>query len=200
MKIENTLYDDANCSMKTESSEIPNKFLEWLPRKGRLLNVGCGPFTEAERMLQMGLDVYGCDISRFAIKKICDHKIRLCDARVRIPFKNNYFDIVYCTEVIEHLGQVGRFFDEITRVTKRDGMLLLSTPLFNYWKFRLKIMLGKDIFDDYHCRYFTKESIKSKLEKCGFEIVDYEVAGRFKHIKKSLCGHIFLKAIRCDRK
>ncbi len=199
MKIENTLYDDVNCSMKTECSEIPNKFLEWLPRKGRLLNVGCGPFTEAERMLQMGLEVYGCDISRFAVKKVGDHKIRLCDARVRIPFKDNSFDVVYCTEVLEHLGQVGRFFDEIARVTKRDGMLLLSTPLLNYWKFRLKIMLGKDIFDDYHCRYFTKESVKSKLEKCGFELVDYEVAGRFKHIRESMCGHIFLKAIRRDR-
>jgi SAM-dependent methyltransferase len=174
-----------------------NKYIiKWFPKGGKLLNVGCGPFREADLLKTCGLQLYAVDISKVAIdiagKKCVDAKV--CDARVRIPYPDNFFDVTYSAELLEHLGQVMDFFNELYRVTKTGGVLIITCPLLGWWKYRLRILLGKDIFDDHHCRFFTIDSIKKNLESAGFKLTDYEVSGRLRYIKKSLCGHIFLRA------
>jgi 2-polyprenyl-3-methyl-5-hydroxy-6-metoxy-1,4-benzoquinol methylase len=192
-------FIDSQLNVKdVREKELNKHVLKWLPNKGKLLNVGCGPFQETELLKNHGLELYAVDISKKAINLVRDKckKAEVADARIKIPFDDNFFDVVYSIEVLEHLGQVLHFFKEMGRVAKPDGILIMSCPLLSWWKYRLKILLGKDIFDDYHCRYFTIESIRKRMEEGGFKLVDYEVAGRFRYIKKSLCGHIFLKGIK----
>jgi len=45
-----------------------------------------------------------------------------------IPFKDNVFDTVICTQVIEHVPRPWLVVHEIYRVLKEGGHLLLSTP------------------------------------------------------------------------
>lgn len=196
-----TTYEDAEfISRQTGGTEgvLQKRILKWLPKSGKLLNVGCGPFQEADILKSHGLTIYGCDISKSSINiagKKCV-KAKVCDARVSIPFGDGFFDVVYSVEVLEHLGQIRNYFKEMGRVTKCGGILIISCPLLGWWKNRLKILMGKDIFDDCHCRYFTIDSIKKCMEDGGFTLTDYEVAGKLGFVKKSLCGHIFLKAIK----
>jgi len=180
-------------------NKILKRFIfEWIPSGGNLLSIGCGALYETEIFREKKLIIYGVDISENAIKlaKRKGVKAKIGDARTKIPFKNNFFDVVYAGEIIEHLGLISNFFYEINRVLKTGGTLIITCPLLGWWRYRMQILLGKDIFDDHHCRLLTISSIKRNLEENGFILEDYKVVGKLKIIRKSLCGFGFFKATK----
>jgi SAM-dependent methyltransferase len=89
--------------------------------RGRVLDVGCDVRTLRE--LIPGLDYTGIDFGGTP-----DLHIDL-DATPRLPFDDGQFDVVVCSEVLEHLDQLHRTFGELVRVTR--GSLLISLP--NCW-------------------------------------------------------------------
>jgi len=55
-----------------------------------------------------------------------------------LPYPDNSFDIVTCSEVVEHLENYRRLISEIYRVTKKDGLVVLTTPNVINLKSRVK--------------------------------------------------------------
>jgi ubiquinone/menaquinone biosynthesis C-methylase UbiE len=53
----------------------------------------------------------------------------------KLPFDDNTFDLVICSEVLEHLEDYHAAIDEIYRVLKPEGKFLPSVPLFGLKKF-----------------------------------------------------------------
>lgn len=45
-----------------------------------------------------------------------------------LPFKDAIFDVVIASEVLEHLNHPEKFFEEVTRVLKDGGILIITTP------------------------------------------------------------------------
>lgn len=89
--------------------------------KGRLLDVGCDAAVLREFV---GADRYtGIDISEAA-----DIRCNLMEAD-RLPFEDGAFDVVTCTDVLEHLENLHAIFDELIRVSSRH--VLISLP--NNW-------------------------------------------------------------------
>lgn len=81
----------------------------------------------------------------------------------KIPAKNNTFDILVCLETLEHTLHPKKIIEEIKRVTKKDGIFVLSMPNdYNLW-LRLNYLFG----------------IKSE---CTDE--PWEVVTKFQHIHK----------------
>jgi hypothetical protein len=70
------------------------------------LDVGCGRANGVEYARNEGYDVWGCDISSGAVKcwveRGVDEFCRVCPAD-NMPFKDNEFDFVLCSEVMEHI-------------------------------------------------------------------------------------------------
>jgi len=62
-----------------------------------------------------------------------------------LPFTDTSFDIVICTEVIEHVVEVRQLINEIHRVLKKEGKLILSTPNLVSLGNRLGMILGKGL-------------------------------------------------------
>lgn len=208
MKAEKKFYDDIYKKIiengddekivKTHN-KIINKFIfKWLPNEGNLLSIGCGALYETDIFKEKNLSIYGTDISENAVKlaKRKGIKVKIGDAKSKINFKDNFFDVVYAGEIIEHLGIIGNFFKETNRVLKNGGILIITCPLLGFWRYRIKLLLGKDIFDDYHCRLFTISSIKKQMEMNGFSLEEYEVVGKLKIINQSLCGFGFFKGVK----
>ena len=85
------------------------------------LDVGCGRANGIEHARNQGYDVYGCDIASSArrcwkdrgVDKYCE----VCPAK-DMPFKDNEFDMIVCSEVMEHIPEhdVIPTFKEIFRV------------------------------------------------------------------------------------
>ena len=110
----------------------------------RVLDVGCYPYHLGAAMEMIGCDVYGISSSHEPIKS---KKVAVCNIETdRFPFEDNYFDLVVCTEVLEHLPQSpAHAIREMYRVTKTHGHVLITTPNITRSINRAKMLLGKSV-------------------------------------------------------
>lgn len=101
----------------------------------KVLDAGCGPGFISRVLLEMGAEVYSLDFSPNAIRKAKENhhdKLTLIRGDVsNLPFRENMFDVVYATDLIEHLYDGGIFLEETYRVLKPGGRLVLNTD--NAW-------------------------------------------------------------------
>lgn len=142
-----------------------------IPLKGKkFLDVGCGLGFFAFRAGKLGAEVHGIDIGkrlvRISSKRYPKGKFIVAPAQ-KLPFKSNSFDLVLCTEVIEHVNKQNKVLDELFRVLKKDGYLILTTPnrLFHpLYTFLCSIGVRPYHGNEYW--YFPWE-IKRALEKRG---------------------------------
>lgn len=139
--------------------------------KGKLLNVGFG-LGHFEKKLDhiRGIKFFGIDISKYAIrgaKKKLKGTFRVGDI-LKIPHKDNYFDIVVSLEVLEHIPPSKTFkaLGELNRVLKVGGALIVSVPLNE----GLEEMVKRGINPSGHVRVYTPELILAELEIAGFKI------------------------------
>jgi methionine biosynthesis protein MetW len=159
----------------------------------RMLDVGCGDgsFSSVVKKTLKIKEVYGVDISGVAIKLANSNGIKGISMdfdKKRLPFKNDYFDVVFCGEIIEHIVEIDRFLMELRRVMKPNGVILFTTPNLASWYNRLSLLMGyqpmyTDISFKYSCghlwnmdscahlRVFTLKGLKGLLEAHRFKIV-----------------------------
>ena len=115
---------------KTNSILLNNLQIDFLLRncqymKGFLLDAGCGekPYSLIyEKLTEQSI---GCDVP------YCVHDQSAVDVFAtldELPFQNNMFDTVLCTNVMEHVAENGKAFSELSRVLKHNGHMLLSVP------------------------------------------------------------------------
>jgi ubiquinone/menaquinone biosynthesis C-methylase UbiE len=100
----------------------------------RFLDLGCGAgyfLEKAEK--ELNCDVFGIDpkpgehgVGRFNELKI-NNKIIQGFAE-NIPFESNYFDVILCSHVLEHVDDENQSLNEILRVLKDDGVLIIGMP------------------------------------------------------------------------
>ena len=126
-----------------------------------ILDVGCGDGSFSVFLKEMAEEVYGVDISLNAVnlakeKGIKAHTIDIDD--VDLPFEDDYFDIVVCGEVIEHLYDTDHLLDEIYRVLKPQGSCVLTTPNLASHLNRIVLLLG-------YQPYLTEVSLKYNVGK-----------------------------------
>jgi len=99
--------------------------------RGKCLDVGCGFGILAHYAVNKGLDYTGVDVSDKAIKKAQESvpkgKFQVGFAE-KLPFKDNEFDTVVGTEIIEHVKNDKEVIKEIFRVCKPGGRVILTTP------------------------------------------------------------------------
>lgn len=60
----------------------------------------------------------------------------------KLPFRKNYFDLIFAREVLEHIFRPDKFVDEAKRTLKNGGKIIISTPNLNSWHIRLLILFG----------------------------------------------------------
>ena len=104
-----------------------------------------------------------------------------------LPFKDNSFDCVILSEVLEHLGDEKKALKEINRVLKRHGSLLLTVPHHDFpwhWdpvNFFLLKVLNTHVRHDWwfiagiwadHERLYTEKKLRKVIEKNRFEITN----------------------------
>ena len=94
-----------------------------LKKGDRLLDVGCAKGYLVRDLLEQGIDAYGIDISRYALKKadrIAKSKLKYGNA-MKINYKNNFFDAVISINSIHNLKEKNciKALKEIKRVSKK---------------------------------------------------------------------------------
>ena len=132
---------------------------------GKLLDFGCGskPYQSL-----FNVDEYiGVDFENPGHPHANEQIDIFYDGQL-LPFENNSFDNVLCSEVIEHVFNLNNVLQEINRVLKPKGKLLLTCPF---------VWSEHEVPHDF-ARY-TQFALEDILEKNGFEILSFQKSGNF---------------------
>jgi ubiquinone/menaquinone biosynthesis C-methylase UbiE len=141
------------------------KLWEKYHRGGNFLDAGCGTGLMLRHFPESSI---GLDINPRNLKKAKIHapqaKLVLGDIE-KIPFNNNNFSTVVCTEVLEHLPTPSIALKEIFRVLEKGGLLIGSVPAKNFiWN--LRFLSSTHPGEPYHRLYGEKE-IRNLLSQFG---------------------------------
>lgn len=134
--------------------------------KGKILDFGCGTkpykplFTNCTGYTGLDIENKGFEYEQNSVDVYYDGKT--------IPFDNEHFDNVFSTEVFEHVFELDASLNEINRVLKTNGKLLITLPFF--WEEHA------EPYD--FCRY-SSFGIDYMLEKHGFKILEHEKNGDY---------------------
>ncbi|MET7637968.1 methyltransferase domain-containing protein [Streptomyces sp. NPDC005438] len=158
---------------------------------GTVLDIGCGDGSAAATASRI-LDrhrIVGVDWSQDALRRASRHltPVRGELTAPGLPFTDGCADAALFSEVIEHLVDPDSALDELHRVLRPGGHLLLSTPNLAAWYNRGLILAGiQPVFSEVslrgihgrpgsqvvgHLRLYTARALRSMLPASGFEIV-----------------------------
>lgn len=136
-----------------DTADICNQYIK---PGDKILDVGCG----TGRMLSYFADVekYGIDISIDMVKMSRGKGIEACMGNVeKLPYCDETFDMVICTDVLEHVFDLHKTLLEINRVVKAGGYIILRVPQNEDLNQYLQPSYP---FEYVHLRMFSKSSLE----------------------------------------
>jgi ubiquinone/menaquinone biosynthesis C-methylase UbiE len=155
--------------------------LEEVRRGDQALDLGCGAGDFTAVLAHAGASPVGADVAEAALARARarhpELDFRLVPICGPLPFEDNAFDLVWTSEVIEHVADTARWLSEVRRVLTPRGCLLLTTPAHG----RLLVLLGgveriSEPLGD-HLHLYTRRSLLTLLEDFGFGEISIRAAG-----------------------
>lgn len=162
----------------------------WAPRTPRTLDVGCG----SSRVLASLPQAIGLDLRHDKLLFMRrTNRLLVRGDGCALPFPDKSFDCVVCSQVIEHIpNENGRCLDELVRVLAPGGILVLGTPDYGRWEWRVTEKLYAWVvpgaYAHEHVTRYTHETLREALAKRGLEVLEEAYIGR---------GELIVKARKC---
>jgi len=158
-----------------------------------ILDAGCGNGYFAYFLENKGYHTIGIDISNKAIKKAKalypGIKFKVCSLEDKLFFEDKIFNVVWSTEVIEHIYYIHNYLFEINRILKLGGLFIITTPYHGLLKNLAIVLFG---FDRHFCnirgghiRFFSNKCLDRWFDEFGFKIIEKKYIGRFWPVSKS---------------
>jgi len=119
-----------------------------------ILEAGCGDGRFLVEAKKNGMTPYGFDSNQELVNTCRKKGIKAKKATLseKLPYSDNYFDGIYCTNVIEHTTDPDFALYELYRLLKPGGLLLVVVPDIDYSLF----------YDDWtHIKPFTKRTMRN---------------------------------------
>lgn len=136
-----------------------NKIKKHIFKDAKILDIGCGYDGKLLKILEKyKIDGYGVDL----YVNPNNDRLKTNDLNKQLQFDNNTFDIITFLAVLEHLEN-NNIFNEIYRILKPNGKLLLTTPtiyskpILELLAFKLKLIDTNEIKD--HKHYYSKNEL-----------------------------------------
>jgi ubiquinone/menaquinone biosynthesis C-methylase UbiE len=148
------------------------KIVGHIPQGAVVCDIGCGENAFLLRSIAPKISRgYGFDIS---VKSFEDQSLKISEYDLQgvIPLADQSVHVVTLLAVLEHLSRPQEILNEIFRVLKPGGILLLTAPtplakpILEFLAFRLHLIDEASIRD--HKTYFWHEDLKRMLTEAGF--------------------------------
>lgn len=160
------------------------------PDELSVLDVGCGGGSLTVLLGRLGYRMSAVEPDPVALEaaqqRARDEAVTVqfeAAAAERLPFPAATFDVVVCSEVLEHVDCLEKALDEIYRVLKFSGVLIFSTPNRTVLSHLLLIKLAQDwrptrVLRSVHHRLedlIQPRELEAELERRGIDV--YEITG-----------------------
>jgi SAM-dependent methyltransferase len=156
----------------------------------RVLDLGSGAGELTAEIAGVAPQVVGVEVAEAAIARASarhpELDFRLAPIDGPLPLEDGAFDLVWASEVIEHVADTARWLSEVRRVLAPRGRLLVTTPSHG----RLRLALGgierfSEPLGD-HLHLYTRRSLRHLLEEFGFQPVGVSLAGGGPGLRRTL--------------
>jgi len=182
-----------------------NLFLDNFPdvKNKLILDCGSGSGYLTIELAKRGAFVISCDLTLMNLVKLKETAKQLglekniafvCCSAEELPFKDNIFDYFISNAVIEHLPREVEAIQEIDRVTKKDGGVMVTVPLS--YKYLNPILLPVNYIHDQrivHLRRYNQEILVSKFNK--FKLKNTYYTGHTAKLVKVLINMLVKKEL-----
>ena len=142
--------------------------------EGPVLDVGCG----SSRIIgalppgSVALDVLARKL-RYDRRFIQD---RVQGSIFALPFGDESFPVVVCSQVIEHIPKEPVVLDELCRVLRPGGRLVLGTPDYSRWEWvvteKMYGLFRPGGYADEHIAHYTRDELIKEMSGRGFKLED----------------------------
>lgn len=146
--------------------------------KGHLLDLGCGavPLYGVYNHLSDTITCVDWEGSMHHNK----HLDVVADLNNDLPLENSTYDTIILSDVLEHIKKPRQLWDEMYRVLKRDGHLLMNVPFY--------YQIHEEPYDYYR---YTKYALIDFAEEAGFELKEiYPIGGAPEILADIISKHV----------
>ncbi len=161
------------------------KFLSFLTSRkpsGKLLDVGCAFGYVVELSRRSGYDAYGFDPSHFAVMKARKlvGKERIQESTIgTATYKKESFDVITMFDVFEHLQDPLADMKKLTRLLKKDGIIIVATGDTESVAARVMRRRWTFFIPPQHIFFFHKRNITDLFRRAGLKPVSWHRVGKW---------------------
>lgn len=161
---------------------VINKLTENGQKKlNNVLDLGCGEGNHLKLLSEFSHHTFASDYSILRLQRSVQFNLTSTHFLADIldyPSKDNFFDMVFCNHVIEHIADDISALQTMFRILKPGGTLILGTPNEGSWWWQLAYRNDPEsrrVTD--HVQFYTSDSLKQRLESVGFKIDQIHFTG-----------------------
>ena len=147
-------------------------------KKGRILDIGnLGADGQMHKNIIAAFSdshIIGLDNNKQKAKELNFPNQVIGDITKSLPFESSYFNTVYLGELIEHTWEPKKLLEEVYRILKKEGRVIIDTPHVYALKRMIRFFItGKDCLGDPdHKVFFTPAVLKNILGECNFKTIE----------------------------
>jgi len=90
--------------------------------------------------------------------------------QTNLPFENNYFDVIFVLDILEHVKEIDKAIEEIKRVLKTNGHVILSGPTETWFYKLCRLFYRRKIVHEEHVLIVYE--IEKKFQEKGFQLMN----------------------------
>jgi SAM-dependent methyltransferase len=147
----------------------------------RVLDLGCGAGRFVAALRDAGAEPVGVELAAAALERarrnVPGADLRLVSENGTLPLGHGELDVVWCSEVLEHVPDTVAFLMEARRVLRRGGRLLVTVPDHGVVRRTAIALLRYEAHYDplgQHLRFYSRRSLGRALEATGFAEIRME--------------------------
>ncbi len=159
--------------------------------RGRFLDIGCAVGFLLEEARNAGFEVEGIELNKKAaeIVRAKGFDVKTCSIGEN-SYRENIFDVVTLNHILEHIIELNKFLQDIKRILKKDGILVIGVPNHSSLIAKLYTTRWYGWGIPEHIWHFDRRSMNFLLSKNSFKVKELIQNSQYYAFSKSLKKNI----------